>query len=224
MKYGEIVFDMTRENHPTGSRSNYWLKRWKKYTIYAKSGSWNRTDNPTCNLYSTSSVYLYDYVIVSDNFYSSLVYTASIVDNTPSNRADEVFPNQWQHQAYTFRNSPNAKKNNYQLTLNVASSSFFGRPVYGPPIIHTAMEEYFEIAGSYPTNHFTHKRPIFSLYNLTTYGKDSYGNTTSGSYRRCQQTIATTIGSNGLEDGSPPFQTTQVSVLNLVQSNNVINI
>lgn len=214
---------MTARNHPTGSRSDFILKRWKKYTIYAKSGSWNKTDNPVENLYSTSSVYLYDYVIVSENFYSSLIYTASIVDNTPSNSADEVFPNLWQHQAFTFRNSPNAKTNNYQLTFNVASSSFFGRPVYGPPIVYRDMGEYFEVAGSYPINHFTHKRPIFSLYNLTTYGKDPDGNTTSGSYRRCQQTITTTVGSTGLEDGSPPVQATQVSDLNLIQSNNVIN-
>ncbi len=223
MNYGEIVFDMTERNQPTGSSSNYLLKRWKRYTIYAKSGSYNRTDNPNYNLYSTSSIYLYDYVVVTGDWYSKMVYTASFVDNTPADRSAEVFPNLWQHYAYTFRNSPNAKTNNYQLTYNALSSSFFGRPVYGTPLVYSDVGEYFEIVGSYPTNHLSHKRPIFSLYNLTTYGKDSNGNTTSGSYYRCQQTIATTVGANGLEDGSPPVQATQVSDLNLIQSNNVIN-
>jgi len=222
MKYGEIVFDMNVREHPTGSQSDYLLKRWKKYTIYAKSGSFNRTDNPAENLYSTCSIYLYDYVSVSKKFYSSIVYTASIVDNTPAERTAEVLPNLWQHREGTFRNSPNAATNNYVLTYDPGLSSFFGRPVYEPPIIYTNTDEYFESVQSYPRNHLSHKRSIFSLFNMTSYGKKD-GKITSGSYKRNSQNINTTIGEDGLEDGSSPVQITQVGNLNLIQSDNVIN-
>jgi len=232
MNYGEISFDMNVRAHSTGSQSEYLLKRWKKYTIYAKSGSYNRTDNPTENLYSTSSVYLYDYVVVQREWYSSMVYTASFIDTTPADYTAETGSNQWYHREGTFRNSPNATVNNYQLQYNpIASAIFPARPRYGysplypsfnPPPIYTDQGEYFEIVGSYQRNHMTHKRSLFSLYNLTTYGKDA-GITTSGSYHRCQQTITTTIGEDGLEDGSAPVQATQVGNLNLIQSDNVIN-
>jgi len=232
MNYGEISFDMTVDQHATGSRSDYLLKRWRKFTIYAKSGSYNRTDNPLENLYSTSSVYLYDYVVVRKDWYSSMVYTSSFIDTTPADYTSETGSNQWFHRENTFRNSPNAIVNNYQLQYNpIASGIFPARPRYGysplfpsfnPPPIYTDQGEYFEIVGSYPLNHFTHKRSLFSLFNMTTYGMEA-GVVTSGSYFRCQQTITTTIGENGLEDGSAPVQSTQVGNLNLIQSDNVIN-
>jgi hypothetical protein len=247
MNYGEIAFDMNRREHPTGSQAEYLLKRWKKYTIYAKSGSYNRTENPLDNFYSTSSIYLYDYVVVSEDFYSSIVYTASFVDTTPAEFGSEVGVTEWQHRAYTFRSSSNAITNNYLLPYNplasLSSSVLPHRPYYGyvlipdsPPLIEDTpdyrtyvstpiyrdMGEYFEIVGSYPRNHFTHKRDLFSLYKLTTYGKDA-GIIISGSYHRNQQTLSTTIGQDGLEDGSAPVQATQVGNLNLIQSDNVIN-
>lgn len=232
MNQGAISFDMNVKVHSTGSQSEYLLKRWKKYTIYAKSGSYIRTDNPSENLYSTSSVYLYDYIVVQRGWYSSIIYTSSFIDTTPAAYMSETGSNQWYHREGTFRNSPNATMNNYQLQYNpIASTIFPARPRYGysplypsynPPPIYTQQDEYFEIVGSYQLNHLTHKRSLFSLYNLTMYGKEM-GNITSGSYRRCQQTITTTIGEDGLEDGSPPVQATQVGNLNLIQSDNVIN-
>ncbi len=162
---GEIFFDSTRETRPLYGQSKFLLKRWKKYSIYANSGSYSRTDNPRNHLYSTSSVYLYDYVVVSTAGFNLIVASGSAA---------------------------------------------------------AAGEEYFEVVGGYPRNHHIHKRDLFSLYKLTTYGKEN-GEITSGSYRRCQQIITSTIGENGLEDGSSPVQTTQVSNLNLIQSDNVIN-
>lgn len=217
---GRIPFDMNRSVHPTGSISYYLLKRWKKYTIYAKSGSWNRTENVTDNLYNTSSTYLYDYVLVTEAFFNNIAYTASIVDSTPGNIGSEFSPTQnlWTHYPNTFKNSPNGKTNNYLLT-----KYFNGlRNIYDVPPIFTDQGEYFEIVGGYPRNHFTHKRDIFSLYNLITYGKHN-GSVTSGSYRRNQQTIDTTVGTDGLADGTPPVQTVQVGNLNLIQTDNVIN-
>lgn len=217
---GRMLFDMTRQTTPSGSTTVYLLKRWKKYSIYSKSGSWNRTDNVTDNLYSSSSVYLYDYVVVSEAFFNNIAYTSSFVDSVPGNPGSEFSPTQdlWTHFANTFKNTPNGKTNNFLLTL------FFNgiRHITNPPVIITDQGEYFEIAGGYPRNHFTHKRDYFSLYNLTTYGLQA-GTVTSGSYRRNQQTIDTTIGQDGLADGSSPVQTTPVGNLNLIQSDNVIN-
>lgn len=217
---GRMLYDMTRNFTPTGSTTVYLLKRWKKYDIYGKSGSWNRTDIPNENLYSSSSIYLYDYVVVSEDFFNSIAYTASFVDSTPGDPGSEFSPTQnlWTHRPNTFKNSPNATTNNYLLTRY-----FNGvRDIYGAPTILTDRGEYFEIVGGYPRNHFTHKRDLFSLYQLTTYGKHN-GAVTSGSYRRNQQTIDTTVGIDGLEDGSSPIQITEVGNLNLIQSDNVIN-
>lgn len=217
---GRLPFDMTRNVHSSGSISYYLLKRWRKYTIYSKSGSWNRTDNVSANLYNTSSTYLYDYVVVTNTFFNSIAYTASIIDATPGNPGSEFSPTQnlWTHYPNTFRNSPNARTNNYVLTRY-----FNGlRDIYNNPVIFTDQGEYFEIVGGYPRNHFTHKRDVFSLYNLVTYGIHN-GAVTSGSYRRNQQTIDTTVGLDGLSDGTPPVQTVQVGNLNLIQTDNVIN-
>lgn len=211
---------MNLQTQPSGSKAYYMLKRWKKYTIYAKSGSWNRTESPSENLYSTSSVYLYDFVVVTEDWFNTMVYTASFVDSTIGSPGSEfgTTSDLWTHYPNTFKNSPNATVNNYSqptefnglrnVTANVKN-------VYD-------VNEYFELASGYPRNHFTHKRDLFSLYTLVSYGKQN-GEVISGSYRRNQQTISTTIGSDGLENGTSPVQTTQVGNLNLIQSDNVIN-
>lgn len=220
---GEIFFDMTKNTHPLYGSSSFLLKRWTKHTIYARSGSYSRTDNPTDALYSTCSTYLYDYVVVSKEWYDSMVYSASIDDLTPAGMEYEVPPDLWTHKEDTFRNSPNAVTNNYQYTYNSDSSSIPPiRSRYGVPVIYLDDGTYFEIVGGYPRNHFTHKRPLFSLYSLITYGKEN-NQITSGSYKRNQQTNVSTVGEDGLEDGTSPVQATQVSNLNLIQSDNVIN-
>jgi hypothetical protein len=81
---------------------------------------------------------------------------------------------------------------------------------------------YFEPASGYPMNHHFHKRDLFSLYMLNYLGKEGK-KIISGSYFRSQQTNLTTIGTDGLEDGSLPVQSIEVGNVNLVQSNNVIN-
>jgi hypothetical protein len=161
MNNGEIKFDMTRKEYATISETAYLLKRWKKYSIYAKSGSYNRTDNPVENLYSTASIYLYDYVSVSENFYNSTRETGG--------------------------------------------------------------DEYFEEVNSYQRNHFTHKRSFFSLFDFTIFGGVGSTVTTTGTYKRCSQTINTTVGEDGINDGSSPVTITPVGNLNLIQSDNVIN-
>jgi len=219
---GEIFFDMTKTTHPLYGSSSFLLKRWTKHTIYARSGSYSRTDNPKDALYSTCSIYLYDYVVVSKEWFDSIVYSASIEDRTPAAPQYQYPPDLWSHTESTFRNSPNAVTNNYTYTYNTLSSSLESRDVYGPPPIFRDDGTYFEIVGGYPRNHFTHKRHLFSLYSLVTYGKEN-NQITSGSYKRNQQTNLSTVGEDGLEDGTSPVQATQVSNLNLIQSDNVIN-
>ena len=206
--------------HPSGSQAYYMLKRWKKYTIYAKSGSWNRTENPKTNLYSTSSVFLYDYVVVTADWFNANVYTASFVDNVVGSPGSEASPieNLWTHDSNTWKNSPNALVNNYTMT-----TEFNGlRNITTNTKVFSDVDEYLELIKGYPRNHFTHKRDLFSLYQLVTYGKQN-GIVTSGSYRRNQQTIDTTVGLDGLTDNSAPIQSVQVSNLNLIQTDNVIN-
>jgi len=211
---------MNLQTHPSGSKSYYLIKRWKKYSIYSKSGSWDRTENPNTNFYATASVFLYDYVLVTDTWFNESVYTASFVDGTIGSPGSETGSTDdlWMHYANTWRNSPNATVNNY--TMPVTYNGL--RHVTVDTKIFSEVTEYFELASGYPRNHFTHKRDLFSLYNLVTYGIRN-GAVTSGSYRRNQQTIDSTVGLDGLTDGTPPVQSVQVGNLNLIQTDNVIN-
>lgn len=216
---GEIPFDPTISIHPSGSNTYYLMKRWKKYSIYAKSGSWNRSASPNTNLYNTCSTYLYDYICVSSNFFNNTVYTSSMINNVPGNPGSEYgLGFQWIHYPNTFKGFPNSTTNNYLLT-----GYFNGtRWIYEAPSIFIDDGEYLEIVGGYPRNHFTHKRDLFSLYSEVSYGIQN-GNIINGLYKRNQQTMDSTINETGLEDGSLPITITQVSNINLVQSNNVIN-
>jgi hypothetical protein len=248
---GEIYFNMFKEPHPIYGRSEFLLKRWKRYTIYAKSGSYVRSDNPSeinihssslrmltpssyytipdspkANVYSTCSIYLYDYVIVSDTWLLSNAYTASSVDSTPA--SDEYYAggNQWSHLENTWHNSPNARTNEYLLTYDPIMSQpvwmgGVGHPFYGPPIIRRDDGTYFEIVRGYPRNHYIHKRGYFALERYTSYGLIGRS-VTSASYRKGMQTNGTTIGLTGISDGSDPVQSTQVTNIDLIKSDNVI--
>ena len=220
------IFNMNEELHPSGSGigSSYMLKKWKKYTICAHTGPWVRTDNPRDNLYTTNSIYLYDYVIVTDDFWNSVVYTASFVSTVPGDPGSEVpqSASYWYHYANTFQNSPNAVTNNYSYAYQL-TTPFGGRLVAIPgQVTQSAQDTYFEIVKGYPRNHYVHKRNIFSLYTLQTYGRN-YSTSSVGTYVRCQQTYDTTIGSDGLTNGSSPVETMTVGNVNAIQSNNVIN-
>ena len=217
---GQIPFDMNVQAHASGSKSYYMIKRWKKYTIFSLSGSSAHIESNNIRLYSTASVFLYDYVVVTDEWFNSMVYTASVVDNIIGSPGSEFSSNEdlWTHYSNTWKNSPNAIVNNYtQPTV------FNGtRNITSTTKIFSNVDEYLELVSGYPRNHFTHKRDLFSLYNLITYGNQD-NTITSGSYRRNQQTIDSTIGTDGLEDGSAPVQSIHVGNLNLIQSDNVIN-
>jgi hypothetical protein len=267
---GEIFFNMLEQQHPISGSSKYLLKRWRKHTIYSKSGSYTRGNgpraglyptmsgittqwvpfvdtscNPTTDLYQTNSIYLYDYVVVTDKFFYDSVYTAFTIDTTPNLDGDilntnYVPINKWKHQPNTWKNSPDAITNNYVWRYNANASTWLGRSAWGT----TPKEEYtspdpnynilmatpiyrddgtfFEIVRGYPRNHYTHKRHLFSLFSMRTYGMVNHS-ITYGSYVRNRQTITSTVGQDGLEDGSAPVQSVQVGNLKLVQTDNVIN-
>jgi hypothetical protein len=238
---GEIFFDMTREYHSILGMEKFLLKRWKKHTIYVKSGPYAHTENPKDNTFLSSSIYLYDYVIVSQEWFNSMVYTSDTIDGTPSLDVDNAPGNLWYHRKNTFKNSPNAIVNNYIWRYNPEASIVASRPIYGyapskydapasqewknelmKTPIYKDTGEYFEIVNGYPRNHFTHKRDLFSLFSEKTY---NLVNKTiiNGIYTRNKQNKYSTIGRDGLEDGSLPVEPTQVGNVNLVQTNNVIN-
>ena len=226
MNFGQVAFNMNEEFHPSGSGIGafYMLKRWKKYTIYAHTGPWVRTDNPRDNLYTTNSIYLYDYVIVTDDFWNSVVYTASFKSTVPGDPGSEVpqSSSYWYHYANTFQNSPNAVTNNYSYAYQL-NTPFGGRLVAVPGhTTQSAQETYFEIVSGYPRNHYIHKRDLFSLYTLQTYGRN-YSTSSVGTYVRCQQTSDTTIGPDGLANGSLPVETMIIGNVNVTNTNNVIN-
>lgn len=217
MNYGEIKFNMKSENKPTISKSDYFLKRWRKYSIYAQSGSYNRTDNPTENLYSTCSTYLYDYVVVSEQFFKELIYTEKITNTDPGS-IGEYPPNyQWTHYPYTFKGTPNLKTNNYVLTSSAYIGGLVNKFVYDTLVYLDG--DFFEIVGSYPKNHLLHKRIMFSADTIESINKNSV----KALYKKSSQSISTTIGQNGIEDGSSPVYVSQVTNINLIQGDNVIN-
>jgi hypothetical protein len=220
---GELYVNMIEEDHPIMGSSPFLLKRWRRFSIFAKSGSYFRTENPSDNLYQSCSTYLYDYVVVSKDYYSSLVYTASFVDDTPSVNSDWVEEEQgWQHREGTFRNSPNAVTNNYMLTYNALASIGEGHPIYGSPYVYIDDGTYFEVVKGYPRNHLSHKRSFFSLFRIRALVERS-GQTLQEMSVRNRQTNATTVGLDGLEDGSEPVQTTQVGNVTLYRTDSVIN-
>jgi hypothetical protein len=105
------------------------------------------------------------------------------------------------HVPNTFKYTPNSTKNNIKADpIDIGWGAYdMGNNYY---IVGDG--SHLEIAKGYPRNHYTHKNQLFTP-------------------ERNQQTISTTIGEDGLEDGTLPVQTFEVSNVNLVQSDNVIN-
>ena len=135
MLNGEIYFDMTRDAHREYGQSRFLLKRWKKYDIFTKTGSFVRSENPLCNTYASTSVYLYDYVVVNDMwFYANVVATRGS-SSVPSNDWDyagfDGTNHMWWHYPNTWTRSPNATTDNYILRPNPPGTSFAGHPVSG---------------------------------------------------------------------------------------------
>lgn len=190
---------MIERQHPISGSSTFLMKRWKRHTIYFKSGSyvrtnylksgsygWNGKENTVVNpekdiaynrnnaphngiyfnepsnikdnWYQTASIYLYDYVVVNQDFYYNYIYTSSIADQTPSvdgDYATSVPVHRWTHRDGTWKNSPNAifsnwmwynkasppnytAPNGYVWRYNPNASLIAGRPIYGYSSFYTS--------------------------------------------------------------------------------------
>ena len=175
------------------SASYYLLKRWTKF---------QHSYNNDIYLQNTGSLYLYDYIIVTDKCFYDLVYTSSIVNTDP---ALGVGPT-WLHYPNTFKNTPNAAVNNYALTQYQATTTTVG---YRLPSIFIADNVYYEIVTGYPRNHLSHKRHIFSAYT-------SFNSKHKTTYRSSQWTIS---GSTRVISGSYPTISSSMDVGILENSN-----
>lgn len=243
----EIYFDMTMDDRPIYGKNKYLLKRWTKHTIYFKKGQKVRSANIHEDLYDSTSVYLYDYITLTEEAYKNLVYIEDTIDTTPAEYGTEDGSKEWRHRKNTFKNSPNATVSNYELKKNRGASIAKRRDIYGPcsdyspsnqTLIELNLEDskpliknenvYYEIITGYPRNHYIHKRSLFSLYLLNSIDTkniptDDITLSKGGLYLRNRQTSNSTIGRNGLEDGSLPVQTTIVGNVNLISGNSAIN-
>jgi hypothetical protein len=217
--YGKMPVDMNHQAHPTASKKYYLMKQWDTYTIWGKVNDWNRTSNPNDNQYVTNSIELYKYVAVDAEWFKSQVYIEDTVDTTISNIAVGLGVD-YLHEPNTFKNTPNTKRNDMR-----------GYEVWnGTRFIFDITRGYFrtkdgftlEIAQGYPRNHYTHKNQTFSPIRIKKVGKNGQP-AIIGSYIRSQQTVTSTIGKDGLDDGTLPVQTFKVGNVNLIQSDNVIN-
>lgn len=237
---GEVYFDMTKQAHRLYGKSAFMLKRWQKYDIFTKTGSYVRSENPNANTYASTSVYLYDYVVVSDTWFKQNVVETEYSSSVPALENDyygfdgtNYF---WTHKANTWKNSPNSTINNYVWRSNPDASSWRGRPVYGPDTVYVSPDPnynslmatpiytegtYFEIVRGYPRNHYYHKRNFLSPDRFPSYGIEE-GVSVTQVYTKGRQTVQTTVGENGLGDGSDPVQSTVVSNVDIVKTDNVI--
>lgn len=207
-----VPIDMLVDTHPTGSQKFRLMKQWDTYTIASKNGEWVRTDRAADNLYATNSIQLYKYILVSDDWYQSVVYTTDTENGN-------ALPDPGFHFAETFKNTPNQIKNNLRADpVNLGMGGW----AMGSLIYSVGNGSHLEIVKGYPRNHYTHKRQIFSPFRGSKHGTVA-GTVTTSSYVRSRQTIDTTIGADGLENGTLPVQSFDVSNVNLVKSDNVIN-
>ncbi len=127
----------------------------------------------------------------------------------------------YQHRPNTAKNTPNLSMNNVRGAL---SSTVFGYVVVNEPFYQMPKceESYFEVCQGYPRNHYTHKAMQFSPVRFQNQGKEN-GEIVFDTYVKSRQTVSSTVGLDGLEDGTLPVQTIETSNVNLVQGDNVIN-
>ena len=195
---------------------SYMLKAWDKYHYYAKTGEYVRSENPSENLYDSSSIYLYKYIVVSEAMMRDLVYWYYKTNDNTGNSdpsLDYWFSN-YRHSDSTFIGTPDQTVSNVYLVpgplfpLDLSNYTLALRPT----------NRYFEIVSGYPKNHYTHKMEKFSK---TKYGK--YSTLTANViYIKGQQTIDTTVNEFGINDGTYPVLSSNTSNVNVVNASNVI--
>lgn len=221
--------DLDETPHSYGQDRYFLVKKWDKYTIYAKSGSYSRSSSRSDDVYVSNSIWLYSLVSMTTWMYNTIFYTSSCLvrSGSPWDVTDEyVNANDfyfYKHYANTAKYTPNERINTFRAD-----------PVhYSPPWpvdvaqpgsrYDIAQNVKFEVFCGYPRNHYTHKRMQYSMVKFPSLS-GKFKKQTEQIYIRGSQTVNTTIDNlSGLEDASLPVQTIQTSNVNLVKSDNVIN-
>lgn len=203
-------------NDTTHSILYYILKSWDKYYYYAKTGEYVRSLNPSENLYNSASVYLYKYIIVSEPVMREWVYWYNNTNGTTVNGdpSFNYFAPNYIHNSSTFKGTPNLKVSNVSI---VPGGTFPGNLSDFVWNINPA-SQYFEIVSGYPRNHYTHKMEKFSKAK---YPK-VYNSSTNVIYVKGRNTIDDTINQSGINDGTYPVSSNNVSNVNVVNTGNVI--
>jgi len=196
---------------------HYILKVWDKYDYFVKDGPYSHSDIPLEDTYASNSVFLYKYLVVDEFFMRSMVYYTDLIfisRYNPSDVSNFYSAGNYLHRVGTFINTPDQK------VSNVSASA--GPTWPANPLDFTlklmAGNTYFEVAQGYPRNHYTHKMERFSKSKHPKYDT-LYTNTI---YVKGKQTIETTIDSTGINDGTYPVVSNNVSNVNVVNSGNVI--
>jgi hypothetical protein len=212
----------------TGNNSNvkhqilyYMMKVWEKFFYYEKTGEYVRTNVIGDNAHSSASVYLYKYIMVDEKFMNENVHfyneiTTSIVPEDPSyNIVNISGDNYYIHKSNTFKNTPD------QIFSNVSSSFTVGNPFINPfsfDVVLTPATRYYELVSGYPRNHFNNKSQQFSKTKYAQFVNDSYNTI----YVKGRNTIDGTINEGGIDDGTYPVQSFNVSNVSIKNSSNVI--
>ncbi len=219
-KNGKVV-ELVR----TGSNPRYLLKRWNRDLIFNRLGAYSKPQTM-----QSQSVFLYTTQCWDESQYQKTVYTSSvdilvrldiakqqtpyIADFSPSS---SVSINGWlfHHDINTFKQRPNSKVSNEygKFYPDVGENGFFV-PGFGVTE-QTNSDYFFETFSGYPRNHLTHKRLFFS--------KESKFVETIGFYIKSRQNINTTVDEFGFNDNTLPVQTINVSNINVIKSDNVLN-
>ena len=200
----------------------YLLKVWERFEYYAKTGEYVRSNNPVADPYDSSSVWLYKYIIVDERFMNEQVHfyneiTTSIVPIDPAYNVINISGNNYyQHQSNTFKNTPDQIFSHISASFDGAANPFvdpFSFTIHEKPV-----NQYFELTKGFPRNHYTHKHTQFSSEKHPQYVTSLYNLI----YVKGRQSIDTTINTSGIDDGTFPVESFNVSNVNVKNPGNVI--
>lgn len=196
---------------------HYLIKVWDKYDYFVKDGPYSHTDVILADTYASNSIFLYKYLVVDEYFMRSLIYYTDLIALPIYNLSDisyTVFGGSYLHGYNTFINTPDQKVSN---VLASPGGTWPANPLDFTLKLKPT-NTYFEIVKGYPRNHYTHKMERFSKTKHTEYLTID----TSTIYVKGKQTIDTTINSTGINDGTYPITSNNVSNVNVVNARNVI--
>jgi len=189
---------------------HYVLKMWQKHHVYYKSGSHSKNDNLNDDAYVSSSVYLYKLIIVDDAFMKRSVYFKSFDVDGRYDPSANYLNGAYTHSINTFKGTPEKVFSNIIATdFNPINPAVFTEENNGSDI-------YFELFKEiYPRNHYTHKLAQFS--------KTRFVNSVGTIFIKGRQTNATTIGLNGITNNTYPVESFNVSNVNVINEENILN-